>query len=90
MTEYRKMKHDPANINAENLPRNKKRFSNKAKIGYGIELILSAVVAVGGFVATIMTIVALHTPFWWITVIAAICTAIGLWIAIDTIKEMIK
>ena len=67
-----------------------KRFSNKAKIGYGIELILSAFVAVGGSVATIMTIVALHTPFWWITATAAICTAIGLWVFIDMIKEMLK
>ena len=55
------MKHDPANINAEDLPRKNKRFSNKVKIGYSIELILSAFVAVGGFVATIMTIVALNT-----------------------------
>lgn len=78
------------NINAEDLPRKKKRFSNKAKLGYTIELILSAVVAVGGFVATIMTIVALHTPFWWITVLAAICTAIGFWVFIDTIKEMVR
>lgn len=84
------MKHDPANINAEDLPRNNKRFSNAAKIGYVIELILSAVVAVGGLVATIMTSVALNTPFWWITVIAAICTVIGFWIAIDTIKEMLR
>lgn len=84
------MKHDPANINVEDLPRNNKRFSNKAKIGYGIELILSAFVAVGGLVATIMTIVALHTPFWWITVMAAICTAIGLWVFVDTIKEMLR
>lgn len=84
------MKHDPANINVEDLPRNNKRFSNAAKIGYGIELILSAVVAVGGFVSTIMTIVALHTPFWWITVLAAICMAIGLWVFIDTIKEMLR
>jgi len=67
-----------------------KRFSNAAKIGYSIELILSAFVAVGGFVATIMTIVALQTPFWWITLLAAICTAIGLWVFIDTIKEMLK
>jgi len=67
-----------------------KRFSNAAKVGYGIELILSAFVAVGGFVATIMTIVALQTPFWWITAIAAICTAIGLWVFTDTIKEMLK
>ena len=81
------MKHDPANINAEG---KNKRFSNAAKIGYGIELILSAVVAVGGFVATIMTTVALHTPFWWITVIAAICTIVGLWVFIDTIKEMVR
>ena len=85
-----KMKHDPANINAEDLPRSNKRFSNKAKIGYSIELILSAFVAVGGFVATAMTIVALHTPFWWITVIAAICMVIGVWIFIDTINEMIN
>jgi len=67
-----------------------KRFSIKEKIGYSIELILSAFVAVGGFIATIMTIVALHTPFWWITVLAAICTAVGFWVAIDTIKEMLK
>ena len=67
-----------------------KRFSNKAKIGYSIELILSVFVAVGGFVATAMTIVALHTPFWWLTLLAAICTVVGLWIAIDTINEMIK
>jgi len=67
-----------------------KRFSNAAKIGYSIELILSAFVAVGGFVSTIMTIVALHTPFWWITVLAAICTAIGLWVFTDTIKEILK
>lgn len=84
------MKHDPANINVEDLPRNKKRFSNKAKFGYTVELILSAVVAVGGFVSTIMTIVALHTPFWWITATAAICTAIGLWVFIDTLEEMLK
>lgn len=90
MTEYRKMKHDPANINAEDLPRKNKRFSNKAKIGYTIELILSGFVAVGGFMSTIMTIVALHTPFWWITMLAAICTVIGLWVFIDTVKEMIK
>ena len=80
------MKHDPANIK----PRNNKRFSNKAKLGYSIELIISTFVAVGGFVATIMTIVALNTPFWWITVLAAICMAIGLWIFTDTINEMIK
>ena len=49
MTEYRKMKHDPANINAEDLPRKNKRFSNAAKIGYSIELILSTFVAVGGW-----------------------------------------
>ena len=67
-----------------------KRFSNKAKIGYTIELILSTFVAVGGFIATIMTIVALHTPFWWITVLAAICTVIGFWVFTDTIKEMLK
>jgi len=67
-----------------------KRFSNAAKVGYTIELILSGFVAVGGFVATIMTIVALHTPFWWITAIAAICTVIGLWVFTDTIKEMLK
>ena len=67
-----------------------KRFSNKEKIGYSIELILSAFVAVGGLVATIMTIVALHTPFWWITVLAAICTLIGFWVFVDTIKEMLK
>jgi len=67
-----------------------KRFSNAAKIGYGIELMLSGFVAVGGFVATIMTIVALQTPFWWITATAAICTAIGLWVFTDTIKEMLK
>lgn len=75
------MKHDPAK---------NKRFSNAAKIGYSIELILSAFVAVGGFVGTIMTVVALNTPFWWITVIAAICTVIGLWVFIDTIKEMLR
>jgi len=34
-----------------------KRFSNKEKIGYSIELIISAFVAAGGFVATIMTTV---------------------------------
>lgn len=84
------MKHDPANVNAEDLLRHNKRFSNKAKIGYSIELILSAFVAVGGLVDTIMTIVALHTPFWWITVLSAICTVIGLWVFIDTIKEMLK
>ena len=84
------MKHDPANVNAEDLPRKNKRFSNKAKISYSIELIFSAFVAVGGFVSTIMTIVALHTPFWWITVLAAICTAIGLWVFTDTIKEILK
>jgi len=67
-----------------------KRFSNKAKIGYSIELIISAFVAAGGFVATAMTIVALHTPFWWITATAAICTVIGFWVFIDTIKEMLK
>ena len=43
------MKHDPANVNAEDLPRKNKRFSNKAKISYSIELILSAFVAVGGY-----------------------------------------
>lgn len=80
------MKHDPANVK----PRNNNRFSNAAKIGYSIELILSAFVAVGGFTSTIMTIVALHTPFWWITATAAICMAIGLWVFIDTIKEMLK
>ena len=90
MTEYRKMKHDPANINAEDLPRHNKRFSNAAKIGYSIELIISAFVAVGGLVATIMTIVALHTPFWWITMLSALCMAIGLWIFIDTINEMLR
>ena len=74
---------------ANNMKHNK-RFSNKEKIGYGIELILSGFVAVGGLVATIMTIVALQTPFWWITATAAICTAIGLWVFIDTIKEMLK
>lgn len=84
------MKHDPANINVEDLPRNNKRFSNKAKIGYVIELILSAFVAVGGFVSTIMTIVALHTPFWWITMLAAICTVIGLWVFTDTLEEMLR
>ena len=84
------MKHDPANINVEDLPRKNKRFSNKAKIGYSIELIISAFVAVGGFVSTIMTSVALNTPFWWITVIAAICAVIGFWIFIDTINEMLK
>ena len=67
-----------------------KRFSNKAKIGYSIELIISTFVVVGGFVAIIMTIVALHTPFWWITALAAICMVIGLWILIDTIKEILK
>jgi len=67
-----------------------KRFSIKEKIGYTIELILSGFVAVGGLVATIMTIVALNTPFWWITATAAVCTAIGFWVAIDTIKEMLK
>ena len=67
-----------------------KRFSNAAKIVYGIELIQSAFVAVGGFIATIMTIVALQTPFWWITAIAAICMAIGLWAFIDTLEEMLK
>ena len=67
-----------------------KRFSNKAKIGYSIELILSAFVAVGGLVATIMTIVALHTPFWWITATAALCTVIGVWIFADTIKEVLR
>ena len=67
-----------------------KRFSNAAKVGYGIELMLSAFVAVGGFVATIMTIVALNTPFWWLTVIAAIYTPIVLWVFIDTIKGMLK
>ena len=67
-----------------------KRFSNKAKIGYSVELIISAFVAVGGFVNTIMTIVALRTPFWWITVLAAICTVIGVWIFIDTLDEMLK
>ena len=72
-----------------NMKRNKK-FSNAAKIGYSIELILSALVAAGGFVATIMTIVALHTPFWWITLLAAICTVIGFWIFIDTIKEAVR
>ena len=75
------MKHDKAS---------NKRFSNKSKIGYSIELILSTFVAVIGFVATIMTIVALHTPFWWITATAAVCTAIGLRVFIDTIKEMLK
>ena len=84
------MKYDPANINTEDLPRNNKRFSNKAKIGYSIELIISAFVAIGGFVGTIMTIVALNTPFWWITMLAAICTVVGFWVAIDTIKEMLK
>ena len=84
------MKHDPANINAEDLPRKNKRFSNKVKIGYSIELILSGFVAVGGFVATIMTIVALNTQFWWLTATAAICTLIGLWVFIDTVKEMLK
>ena len=84
------MKHDSANNNVEDLPRNNKRFSNKAKIGYSIELILITFVAVGGFVSTIMTIVALHTPFWWITVIAAICMAIGLWVFIDTLEEMLR
>ena len=84
------MKHDPANINVEDLPRHNKRFSNKVKIGYSIELILSAFVAVGGFVATIMTIVALNTPFWWITLLAAVCMTIGVWIFIDTINEMLK
>lgn len=84
------MKHDPANVNAEDLPRKNKRFSNAAKIGYSIELILSAFVAVGGFVGAIMTIVALHTPFWWITATAAICTLIGLWVFIDTLEEMLK
>ena len=69
---------------------NNKRFSNKAKIGYSIELIISAFVAVGGFVGTIMTVVALQTPFWWITWLSAICTVVGLWIAIDTINEMLK
>lgn len=67
-----------------------KRFSNKAKVGYGIELILSTFVAVVVSVATIMTIVALNTPFWWITATAAICTAIGLWVFVDTIKEMLR
>lgn len=67
-----------------------KRFSNKAKIGYSIELIISGFVAVGGLVATIMTIVALQTPFWWITLLAAVCTVIGLWIFIDTIKEILR
>jgi len=67
-----------------------KRFSNAAKIGYTIELILSAFVAVGGLVATIMTIVALQTPFWWITATATVCTAIGLWVFVDTIKEMLR
>lgn len=80
------MKHNQANVK----PRNNKRFSNAAKVGYSIELILSAFVAVGGLVATIMTIVALQTPFWWITAISAICTAIGLWVFIDTIKEMLR
>lgn len=84
------MKHDPANNNVEDLPRNNKRFSNAAKLGYSIELILSGFVAVGGFVATIMTIVAIHTPFWWITVIAAICMAIGVWVFADTINEMLR
>jgi len=65
-----------------------KRFSNKAKISYSIELILSSFVTVG--VATTMTIVALHTPLWWITMLSAICTAISLWAFIDTIKEMLK
>ena len=67
-----------------------KRFSNKAKIGYSIELIISAFVAVGGFVSTIMTIVALHTPFWWITLLAAFCTVIGVWIFADTINEILR
>ena len=67
-----------------------KRFSNKAKIGYSVELIISVFVAVGGFVGTIMTIVAIHTQFWWITLLAAFCTVIGFWIFADTINEMLK
>ena len=67
-----------------------KRFSNAAKLGYSIELILSTFVAVGGFVGTIMTIVGWHIPLWWLTVIAAIYTPIVLWVFIDTIKEMLR
>ena len=72
-----------------NLAKNK-RFSNKEKIGYSIELISSTFVAVGGFVGTIITIVGLHIPLWWLTVIAAIYTPIVLWVFIDTIKEMLR
>lgn len=67
-----------------------KRFNNKEKIGYSIELIRSAFVAVGGFTSTIMTVVALQTPFWWITWLSAICMVIGFWAFIDIIKEMLK